>query len=451
MVEPNLTSIEEYATLVPGLSTNDFKDLKSSIREHGQFVPVVVNQDLVILDGYHRYKACVELEIRPQITTRKFENQLLEKKFIIEINRNRRQLTPFQRIELEYKYEKIESELAKTRMSTAGKMGAERRWDKEVKPDVSGDIDICDGVVQKNNPPSGPKLKKKAELENSSKGKGKVIELAAHKAHVSPMTYYKGREIIRQNPPLEILDKLRKGEVKVDKVYKQLENQRKRQELLSNFSNSKFQLSDQIKLLEGDFVNRCKDLSPKSVALIYTDPPYDVESLPLYSDLAKVASILLMDGASLVTYCGQNLKYQVIQIMESNGLTAWWEIAIIQAGSAARIFNKNVVVTWKPLLWFVKGASLRTSEFIKDSVESEQPDKTLHPWTQSTVEAEHVISKLTIENDIVLDPMMGIATTGITSLNVNRQFIGIEKDAETFKIAKARLESIFSGVKKECQ
>jgi DNA modification methylase len=38
--------------------------------------------------------------------------------------------------------------------------------------------------------------------------------------------------------------------------------------------------------------------------------------------------------------------------------------------------------------------------------------------------------------------MMGVATTGVASLNLNRQFIGIEKDAETFKIAKARLGSI---------
>jgi 16S rRNA G966 N2-methylase RsmD len=202
------------------------------------------------------------------------------------------------------------------------------------------------------------------------------------------------------------------------------------------------QLPDRIKLLEGNFVERCKDLSAKSVDLIFTDPPYNVESLPLYTDLAKIASLLLKDGASLVTYCGQNLKYQVIQIMESNGLTHWWEIALIQTGSSARMFTKNVIVTWKPLLWFVKGAKLRTSEFIKDSVESQYPDKTLHNWTQSIVEAKHIISKLTYENDVVLDPMMGVATTGVASLNLNRQFIGIEKDAETFKIAKARLGSI---------
>ncbi len=44
---------------------------------------------------------------------REFEAPLQEKQFIIQINRNLRHLTPFQRVELEYKYQTIQSELAK--------------------------------------------------------------------------------------------------------------------------------------------------------------------------------------------------------------------------------------------------------------------------------------------------------------------------------------------------
>jgi DNA modification methylase len=40
---------------------------------------------------------------------------------------------------------------------------------------------------------------------------------------------------------------------------------------------------------------------------------------------------------------------------------------------------------------------------------------------------------------IVLDPMMGTGTTGIAALNLNRKFIGIEQDKETFDIAKAKI------------
>jgi DNA modification methylase len=106
------------------------------------------------------------------------------------------------------------------------------------------------------------------------------------------------------------------------------------------------------------------------------------------------------------------------------------------SGPYARIFKKQVLVTWKPLLWFVKGSEKRTPDFIEDSVVSPiPPAKKLHDWEQSTTEAYLVISKLTFPNDVVLDCFMGIGTTGIAALDLKRQFIGIEKDAEVFRIA----------------
>ena len=99
-------------------------------------------------------------------------------------------------------------------------------------------------------------------------------------------------------------------------------------------------------------------------------------------------------------------------------------------------------------MWFVKGEKLSTSypitalnDYLYDYVESKPPEKLLHPWEQSTVEAEHIINKLTIENQLVLDPLMGSGTTGIAALNLKRKFIGIEKEHEKFKIAEARLAS----------
>jgi DNA modification methylase len=66
----------------------------------------------------------------------------------------------------------------------------------------------------------------------------------------------------------------------------------------------------------------------------------------------------------------------------------------------------------------------------------------VHEWQQSPVEAEHVISKLTIENDVVLDPLMCSGTTGIAAINLRRQFVGIEQDQEVFKMAKARIDKL---------
>jgi 16S rRNA G966 N2-methylase RsmD len=172
-------------------------------------------------------------------------------------------------------------------------------------------------------------------------------------------------------------------------------------------------LPDGIKLLEGDFVEKSLDITDKSVDLIFTDPPYDLKSLSLYQELAKVAERVLKDGGSLVTYCGQEYKYQIQQFMKSSGLTPRWELAVILSGPYATIYSKQVIVTFKPLLWFVKGPEKRTPDFIEDSVVSPKPPaKELHQWEQSTTEAYHVISKLTFPNDVVLDCFMGIGTTG---------------------------------------
>ena len=45
------------------------------------------------------------------------------------------------------------------------------------------------------------------------------------------------------------------------------------------------------------------------------------------------------------------------------------------------------------------------------------------------------------ENDVVLDPFMGIGSTGIACKETNRQFIGIEIDKKYFDIAKERIEN----------
>jgi len=43
------------------------------------------------------------------------------------------------------------------------------------------------------------------------------------------------------------------------------------------------------------------------------------------------------------------------------------------------------------------------------------------------------------ENGVVLDPFMGAGTTGLVSVKLNRQFIGIELNSEYIKIAEKRI------------
>ena len=76
---------------------------------------------------------------------------------------------------------------------------------------------------------------------------------------------------------------------------------------------------------------------------------------------------------------------------------------------------------------------------IGDLIESQPVSKEVHNWQQSTVEAQHMIKALTVENQTVLDPFMGSGTTGIAALELKRKFIGIEIDKEHYSRAAQRL------------
>ena len=72
-------------------------------------------------------------------------------------------------------------------------------------------------------------------------------------------------------------------------------------------------------------------------------------------------------------------------------------------------------------------------------IDSKPPDKSLHELAQSPVEAEYIIENLTVENQTVLDPFMGVGNFGKAALKLKRQFIGIEIDPERFELAKANI------------
>jgi 16S rRNA G966 N2-methylase RsmD len=176
-----------------------------------------------------------------------------------------------------------------------------------------------------------------------------------------------------------------------------------------------------------------------SIDLIFTDPPYPKEYLPLYHDLAAAASRILKSGGSLVTYSNHCLIPEITKNMEDSGLNRQWILAVKLSGPFAHFHPKKVSVKWKPLLWFVKGNRTNSLDYISDFIESRSAEKASFEWEQNTIEAEHVISRLTVEGQTVCDPMMGEGTSGIAATKLGRRFIGIEIDSERFDVAKARI------------
>jgi len=67
-------------------------------------------------------------------------------------------------------------------------------------------------------------------------------------------------------------------------------------------------------------------------------------------------------------------------------------------------------------------------------------DRGLHPTQKPVALLEYLIKTYTKEKETILDFCMGSGSTGKAAQNLNRKFIGIEKDPKYFKIAQERLK-----------
>ena len=66
-------------------------------------------------------------------------------------------------------------------------------------------------------------------------------------------------------------------------------------------------------------------------------------------------------------------------------------------------------------------------------------NKNIHETVKPIALMEYLVRLITREGQIVLDPFMGSGTTGIACVKQNREFIGIELNADYFEIASARI------------
>jgi site-specific DNA-methyltransferase (adenine-specific) len=69
------------------------------------------------------------------------------------------------------------------------------------------------------------------------------------------------------------------------------------------------------------------------------------------------------------------------------------------------------------------------------------PSKMVHPTEKPLDCIEYLIKTYTNEGDLVLDNTMGSGTTCLGAYNLNRNFIGIEKELQYFEIAENRLKN----------
>ena len=74
-------------------------------------------------------------------------------------------------------------------------------------------------------------------------------------------------------------------------------------------------------------------------------------------------------------------------------------------------------------------------------IKNTNKDSKNHPTEKPVELMEYLIKTYTNEGETVLDNTFGSGSTGVAAVNLNRNFIGIEKDEEYFKIAEQRINA----------
>jgi DNA modification methylase len=188
-------------------------------------------------------------------------------------------------------------------------------------------------------------------------------------------------------------------------------------------------LPDGAKLLHGDARIVLNDIKDNSVAAIITDPPYGNAAEPLYRWLAEFAARVLIPGGSLICYTGQACLSRDIKIFEEH-LTYWW-LCHMRHTQPQKLFGAGVLVTFKPVLWFVKGQRRRSlpsgrRPLMTDGFISPARDKLAHAWAQGEGGVWVPIEHLTDPFELIVDPFAGTATWGRIAASMGRRWIGAD-------------------------
>jgi site-specific DNA-methyltransferase (adenine-specific) len=244
------------------------------------------------------------------------------------------------------------------------------------------------------------------------------------------------------------------------------------------------------KIYLGDCLEKLREIDDSSIDLICIDPPYFLlsnqkwdnqwENQEEYINWCKTwfnesYRILKNSGAF---YCFQDWRLISEYVIELKKIFPYYQNNITWERIKGRSSKKNWKSTKEEILYFSKSKEPKFFEqkkirpviapykdkdgkpkgwFVDEEgnrmrwtgtgnvwhytppVWSSIEEPPQHPTQKPLMMIERIISAHTKENDIVLDFFVGSGTTCVAAKNLNRNFIGIEKDVEYYQKACNRI------------
>lgn len=257
-------------------------------------------------------------------------------------------------------------------------------------------------------------------------------------------------------------------------------------------------------LLKGDSFKILKKLEPKSIDMIFADPPYFLSSGGISCQSGKQVSVdkgewdytktiedrikyhrkwialcreVLKDNGTIMISSTLHSVYAIGVALELEGYSIINNIIWRKTNPAPNLACRCFTHSTETIIWARKQLTLKkkgSHYFNYEAMKSENGGKQMkdvwefeekepevfesstaskrekiygkHPTQKPLALLNRLIVASTKEGDTVLDPFNGSGTTGIAAKNLKRRYIGIELDQEFLDLTKKRyLGGKFNG------
>jgi site-specific DNA-methyltransferase (adenine-specific) len=223
-------------------------------------------------------------------------------------------------------------------------------------------------------------------------------------------------------------------------------------------------VSEQIKLYHGDCLEIMRSIPDRSVDLCLTDPPYKVITGGTTKGFShKTGNIFKSSGGNLFEHHSLDISLWAKEIFNKlkddthayffcNSLNMQNYLVCLSAVG----FKLHNILVWKKNNKVTSRQYMKNCEYIifcrkgkaktirypstPTVLEIDNIRKKTHPTEKPVDLVKILMGNSSCDNHVVLDPFMGTGSAGVAAKDLNRKFIGIEKDEKYFNIAKDRID-----------
>lgn len=211
---------------------------------------------------------------------------------------------------------------------------------------------------------------------------------------------------------------------------------------------------ENIWLMQGDCLERMKEIPDGSVDMILTDIPYgavnrDSNGIRVL-DKGK-ADVLTFDIDAFLNECVRTSKGYCVVFCGKEQFSHIYEFFSKQKGTVRPIIweksnpspmnGQHIYLSGVEMaVWFKRSGHKSFNAHCKNTVFKFPNGRSkTHPTEKNMLLWEEILKDCSNEREVILDPCMGSGTTGVACRNTSRRFIGIEMDENYFNIAKQRI------------